>query len=103
MLYILEPLPHSQDTLEVHIDAIKKGDVVLVVDDLLATGGTCMAACKLIERLEGEVYECSFIVDLPDVGGIARLEKEGYNVFKLVDFAILNLETSIFELSRYFS
>ena len=77
---------YGPDTIEVHTDAIKQGEKVLIVDDLLATGGTCIAACNLIKKLGGEIVECSFIVDLPDLGGKKKLEDEGYKVFNLVEF-----------------
>lgn len=79
-------LEYGTDTIEVHIDAVKKGDRVLIVDDLLATGGTSLATAKLIEKLGGVVVEIAFIVDLPDVGGHKRIEKEGYKQFALVQF-----------------
>ena len=79
-------LEYGKDKIEVHEDAINKGDKVLIVDDLLATGGTALAAATLIEKLGGEVVEMAFIVDLPEVGGRARLEKEGYKLFSLVEF-----------------
>jgi adenine phosphoribosyltransferase len=77
---------YGPDTIEIHTDAIKQGDKVLIADDLLATGGTCLAACNLIKKLGGEIVECSFIVDLPDLGGKKKLEDEGYKVFNLVEF-----------------
>jgi adenine phosphoribosyltransferase len=69
-----------------HTDAIEKGNKVLLVDDLIATGGTALAACNLIKQLEGDIIECSFIVDLPDLGGKKKLEDAGYKVFSLVEF-----------------
>jgi len=56
------------------------------VDDLLATGGTCMAACNLVKKLGGEIVECCFIIDLPELGGKKKLENAGYKVFNLVEF-----------------
>jgi len=76
-------LEHGQDRIEVHTDAIAQGKKVLLVDDLIATGGTAGAAAALIEKLGGEVVECAFIVDLPDVGGHKRLKNKGYQVFAL--------------------
>ncbi len=67
-------------------DAIKEGDRVLLIDDLLATGGTALASAALIEMLGGSVAEMAFIVDLPDVGGRKRLTEKGYNVFALTEF-----------------
>jgi adenine phosphoribosyltransferase len=79
-------LEYGTDRIEVHIDAIKPGDRVLIIDDLLATGGTSLACARLIEKLEGKVVELGFIVDLPDVGGRKKIEKAGYNLFTLVQF-----------------
>lgn len=79
-------LEYGANTLEIHTDAIKKGDKVLIIDDLLATGGTAMAAAKLVEQLGGSVVEMAFIVDLPEVGGRKNLEEKGYKMFHLVEF-----------------
>jgi adenine phosphoribosyltransferase len=79
-------LEYGTDRIEIHTDAIQKGDRVLLVDDLIATGGTAEAACKLIEKMGGKIVECSFIIDLPDIGGRARLEKHGHKVFALCEF-----------------
>ena len=79
-------LEYGTDTIEIHTDAIAKGDRVLLVDDLIATGGTAEAAANLIEKSGGVVVECCFMVDLPDVGGRARLEAAGYKVFSLCAF-----------------
>jgi adenine phosphoribosyltransferase len=80
-------LEYGSDRIEIHLDAIQKGDRVLLVDDLIATGGTAEAAVKLIEDMGGIVVECCFVIDLPDVGGRARLEKMGQKVFALCEFA----------------
>lgn len=79
-------LEYGTDTVEVHKDAIEKGKRVLLVDDLLATGGTALAAAALIEKLGGIITEMTFIVNLPDVGGYKRLRDKGYNVFYLTEF-----------------
>jgi len=81
MEYALE---YGTDKIEVHRDAIEKGDKVLIVDDLIATAGTMKAACQLIEKLEGIVVSCAFVVELPELGGRKKLA--GYNVFSLVHF-----------------
>ncbi|MCU0847897.1 MAG: adenine phosphoribosyltransferase [Spirochaetes bacterium] len=79
-------LEYGSDTIEIHRDSINKGDRVLLIDDLLATGGTAMAGAKLIEKLGGKIVEMAFIIDLPDVGGRKKIEKEGYKVFALCEF-----------------
>jgi adenine phosphoribosyltransferase len=79
-------LEYGTDRIEIHTDAIAKGEKILLVDDLIATGGTAEAACKLIEKMGGKIVECCFIIDLPDIGGHARLEKHGHKVFALCEF-----------------
>jgi adenine phosphoribosyltransferase len=79
-------LEYGMDRIEIHTDAISKGEKVLLVDDLIATGGTAEAACALIGKMGGEIIECCFIIDLPDIGGRARLEKNGHKVFALCEF-----------------
>jgi adenine phosphoribosyltransferase len=79
-------LEYGTDRIEIHTDAIQKGDRVLLVDDLIATGGTAEAATKLIQDMGGIVVECCFVIDLPDVGGRERLEKLGHKVFALCEF-----------------
>ena len=74
-------LEYGIDRVEIHTDAISKGEKVLLVDDLLATGGTALASASLIEELGGEIVECAFTIDLPDLGGSKRLEEAGYKVF----------------------
>jgi adenine phosphoribosyltransferase len=79
-------LEYGTDTVEIHEDAVLKGENVLLVDDLIATGGTAEAAIKLIERAGGTVVGCSFIIDLPELKGRRRLEKMGKKVLSLVEF-----------------
>ena len=79
-------LEYGRDQIEIHIDAIKEGERVLIVDDLIATGGTVEAAVKLLQKMKGEVLECCFIIDLPDIGGSKKLESMGQNVFSLCEF-----------------
>jgi adenine phosphoribosyltransferase len=79
-------LEYGTDRIEMHVDAISKGDCVLLVDDLIATGGTAEAACKLVENMGGKIVECCFVVDLPDLGGHKRLEENGQKVFALCEF-----------------
>lgn len=80
-------LEYGKDRIEIHLDAIQPGDRVLLADDLIATGGTAEAAVGLIQDMGGEVVACCFVIDLPDVGGHARLEKMGCKVFSLCEFA----------------
>lgn len=79
-------LEYGQDTLEIHIDAIVEGDNVLLVDDLLATGGTIEATTKLVRRLGGVVEEAAFVINLPELGGEDRLKGIGLNVYSICDF-----------------
>ncbi len=79
-------LEYGSDRIEIHTDAIRKGERILLVDDLIATGGTMEAAVKLIQEIGGEIIECCFVVDLPEVGGRDRLEKQGQKVFALCQF-----------------
>jgi len=81
--YVLE---YGTATMEVHDDALQAGEKVLLVDDLLATGGTAEAGIKLIERMGAEVIGCAFVIDLPDLGGRAKLEGLGMDVHVLCDF-----------------
>ncbi|HNP25310.1 MAG TPA: adenine phosphoribosyltransferase [Nitrosomonas sp.] len=79
-------LEYGSDRIEIHADAIQPGDRVLLVDDLIATGGTAEAAVRLIREMGGEVVECCFVIDLPNVGGRTRLEKMDCKVFALCEF-----------------
>jgi len=79
-------LEYGSDRIEIHTDAFEEGDNILLVDDLIATGGTAEAACNLITKMGGKITECCFIIDLPDIGGRARLEKMGCKVFSLCEF-----------------
>jgi adenine phosphoribosyltransferase len=79
-------LEYGEATVEVHDDAIQPGEKVLLVDDLLATGGTAEAGIKLIERLGAQVIGCAFVVDLPELGGRRKLEGMGMDVHALCDF-----------------
>ncbi len=80
-------LEYGSATVELHTDAVKPGDRVLLVDDLIATGGTMMAGKKLLEKLGAQVMEGAAIVDLPELGGSARLREAGLPLFTLLDFA----------------
>ena len=79
-------LEYGSDRIEIHVDAIQPGERVLLIDDLIATGGTAEAAIGLIRDMGGEVVECCFVIDLPDVGGKIRLENLGCKVFALCEF-----------------
>ncbi|HVS27074.1 MAG TPA: adenine phosphoribosyltransferase [Burkholderiales bacterium] len=79
-------LEYGTDRLEIHTDAIQKGEKVLLVDDLIATGGTAEAAANLIGKTGGRIVGCGFVIDLPDLGGRKRLEKLGYSVVTLCEF-----------------
>jgi len=79
-------LEYGKDKIEIHKDALKPWDNVLLVDDLLATGGTMLAACRLIEKLWWKIIECCFVVDLPDLWGKKKLEAAEYKAFTLVEF-----------------
>jgi adenine phosphoribosyltransferase len=79
-------LEYGSDRIEMHVDAVSQGDRILLVDDLIATGGTAEAAVKLIEKMGGKIIECCFVIDLPDLGGRKRLEKHGQKVFALCEF-----------------
>ena len=79
-------LEYGIDTIEIQVDAIKDGERVLLIDDLIATGGTADAAIKLIRRSGGEVAAAAFVIDLPDLGGADRLRADGVAVHALVRF-----------------
>jgi adenine phosphoribosyltransferase len=79
-------LEYGADRIEMHVDAIKAGERVLLVDDLIATGGTASAAAQLIESAGGTIVQCCFVIDLPDLGGRARLEALGHRVYALMEF-----------------
>ncbi len=79
-------LEYGTDRVEIHVDAVAPGERILLADDLIATGGTALASIKLIEDLGGRIVECCFVIDLPDLGGAARLEKAGHKAFALCAF-----------------
>ena len=79
-------LEYGTDRIEVHVDAIEKGEKVIIVDDLIATGGTAAATVRLVQKMKGEIVECCFIIDLPDIGGRDCLESMGQKVFTLCEF-----------------
>ncbi|MEM9233348.1 MAG: adenine phosphoribosyltransferase [Pseudomonadota bacterium] len=79
-------LEYGQDTLEIHKDAITAGQRILMIDDLLATGGTALAAIDLVRQAGGEIVGAAFVVDLPELGGRRRLEEQGIAVLTLMEF-----------------
>jgi len=79
-------LEYGTNRVEVHVDAVAPGERVVVVDDLLATGGTALAAIALLDRLGAKVVGCTFVIDLVDVGGRARLEGAGHEVHALCGY-----------------
>lgn len=79
-------LEYGKDRVEIHADAVKKGERVIVVDDLIATGGTAFAAIKLLERAGAHVVGCAFVIDLPELGGADKIRALGKDVSALVAF-----------------
>ena len=79
-------LEYGKDRVEIHADAVTRGEHVLLIDDLIATGGTAFAAIKLLERAGANVVGCSFVIDLPDLGGADKIRAIGKNVQTLVAF-----------------
>lgn len=79
-------LEYGADRVEIHIDALEQGEQVLLVDDLIATGGTAEAAVALIKKLGGILVGCGFVIDLPDIGGMQRLQDLGLKTFALCEF-----------------
>jgi len=79
-------LEYGTDAVEIHKDAIHPGQKILIIDDLLATGGTASASCNLIKRLGGEIEECAFVIELEDLGGRKKLEDKGYKVFSIIKY-----------------
>jgi adenine phosphoribosyltransferase len=79
-------LEYGKDRIEIHIDAVKRGDNVVVVDDLIATGGTSFAAIKLLERAGAKVIGCLFVIDLPELGGADKIRALGKDVTTLVAY-----------------
>ncbi|TEW56183.1 adenine phosphoribosyltransferase [Psychromonas sp. RZ22] len=80
-------LEYGSDILQIHKDAIKAGENVLLMDDLIATGGTAEASVKLIESLGGKVIEAAFVISLPDLQGVDKLSAMSIPVFSLIEFA----------------
>lgn len=83
-LKVTYDLEYGQDSLEIHKDAVKKGDRVIICDDVLATGGTVKATIELLEKLGADIIECVFLAELKALGGREKLAK--YNVFSLLEY-----------------
>ena len=79
-------LEYGTDRIELHADAIKPGEKILLIDDLIATGGTAVAAIDLLNHVGGEIVAASFVIDLPDLGGAAALREKGIEVHTLLAF-----------------
>jgi 5'-methylthioadenosine phosphorylase len=79
-------LEYGTDSVEIHRDAISAGQRVLVIDDLIATGGTALASCQLINRLGGQVESCATVIELEELGGRQKLTEKGYNLFSVMKF-----------------
>jgi adenine phosphoribosyltransferase len=79
-------LEYGEAEIELHTDAVRTGDKVLVMDDLIATGGTMMAACELVKKLGAEVVEVAAIIDLPDLKGGDKLREAGFEVYSICEF-----------------
>ena len=77
-------LEYGEETVEVHEDALAKGERVVIIDDLMATGGTATAAVKLIDKLGGDIFECAFVVELPDLKGKEKLGDR--KIFSIIEF-----------------
>jgi adenine phosphoribosyltransferase len=80
-------LEYGTDRVELHADAVTPGQRILLVDDLIATGGTAEATARLLQHAGGQVVAAAFVIELPDLGGRARLEQAGLDVFSLLEFS----------------
>ncbi len=79
-------LEYGTDTIEIHDDALTPNSQVLLMDDLIATGGTALAAIELITKLGAKVFESAFVIDLPELGGSKKIQDQGHKVFSLISF-----------------
>ena len=79
-------LEYGKSTIEIHKDSIKQKEKIVIIDDLIATGGTAEAGAKLVEKSGGEVSAFVFVINLFDLGGKKLLENKGYKTFNLMDF-----------------
>jgi adenine phosphoribosyltransferase len=80
-------LEYGVDEMEIHVDAVKPGEKVILVDDLIATGGTAEGAVKLLRQIGAEIVAACFVIDLPDLGGRKKLEALGVPVRSLIEYA----------------
>jgi adenine phosphoribosyltransferase len=80
-------LEYGSDRIEAHVDAVSRGERVLLLDDLVATGGTCVAAIRVLEALGADIVGIGAVIDLPDLGGRLRIEELGYKLVALCAFA----------------
>lgn len=80
-------LEYGSDTIEIHDDAITSGANVLLIDDLIATGGTAIGAITLINKIGGTIFETAFVIDLPELGGTKKIQAMGHTVFSLCEFS----------------
>tara|TARA_B110000046_G_C12903457_1_gene359644 strand:+ start:321 stop:845 length:525 start_codon:yes stop_codon:yes gene_type:complete len=79
-------LEYGTDQIEIHIDALEKGERVVIIDDLIATGGTALASIKLINKMEVEIVENLFLIDLAFLGGSSSIKKSGHKVFSICNY-----------------
>lgn len=79
-------LEYGTDRIEMHRDALSKGDRVVIVDDLLATGGTALAGVELVSEVEADIVECCFVIDLPALGGKKRLDAQKIQSYTMIEF-----------------
>jgi adenine phosphoribosyltransferase len=79
-------LEYASNTVEMHDDTIKPGENVVLIDDLCATGGTAMAACSLIKKMQGNIIGIGCLIDLPFLGGSKKLRDEGYEIKSLLEY-----------------
>jgi len=77
-------LEYGEETVEIHADAIERGDRVVIIDDLMATGGTLAASAALVEKLGGDILECAFVIELPDLKGREKMGDR--NLFSIIEF-----------------
>lgn len=80
-------LEYGTDSLEVDVTAIKSNDNILIIDDLIATGGTAIATSNLVKKLNAKIFEFTFLIDLPDLGGSKILRDQNYSVYSLMEFS----------------